>query len=283
MTSRTIVCSDCGEAVPYGRLSCPSCGALLASVAGGARGVTAAAGASEPSLEPDPDDRLTDWATAPGPVAGSPSAELDPPVASGPGAYVPSTLRAAPPPATAGASAPDVIPLITTQTARPSTSAPGAAPAPTATSSVAGPRGAAPPAARPQAAIWLDRAVAVAGGLIALGLLLPWSSSVVGASGIASYVDRWGLAGPWHILVLVAAVVVAALAVVPTPFPAWSRSGLPALGLGAFVVGLVWPYLIGPLGGAIGSALVGIGGIVAVVGGLLVVWHGRHNLAGVSV
>ena len=34
-TTRKIRCTDCGEAVPYGRLSCPSCGTLLASVAGG--------------------------------------------------------------------------------------------------------------------------------------------------------------------------------------------------------------------------------------------------------
>ena len=35
MPARTIVCPDCGEAVPRGRLSCPACGALLAAVAGG--------------------------------------------------------------------------------------------------------------------------------------------------------------------------------------------------------------------------------------------------------
>ena len=35
MTTKTIDCIDCGASVPYGRLSCPACGALLASVAGG--------------------------------------------------------------------------------------------------------------------------------------------------------------------------------------------------------------------------------------------------------
>ena len=38
MTSRTMDCIDCGELLPYGRLSCPACGALLASVAGANRG-----------------------------------------------------------------------------------------------------------------------------------------------------------------------------------------------------------------------------------------------------
>lgn len=37
MTIKTIDCVECGESVPYGRLSCPACGALLASVAGSRR------------------------------------------------------------------------------------------------------------------------------------------------------------------------------------------------------------------------------------------------------
>src|SRR5262245_5715082 len=37
MSGRTFECSACGASVPYGRLSCPECGELLASVAGGRR------------------------------------------------------------------------------------------------------------------------------------------------------------------------------------------------------------------------------------------------------
>ena len=37
MTAQSIVCGTCAAAVPYGRLSCPSCGELLASVAGARR------------------------------------------------------------------------------------------------------------------------------------------------------------------------------------------------------------------------------------------------------
>jgi hypothetical protein len=37
MATKTIVCPECDAGVPYGRLSCPSCGALLASVAGSFR------------------------------------------------------------------------------------------------------------------------------------------------------------------------------------------------------------------------------------------------------
>ena len=34
MMSKTFDCVECGASAPYGRLSCPSCGALLASVTG---------------------------------------------------------------------------------------------------------------------------------------------------------------------------------------------------------------------------------------------------------
>src|SRR5688500_3614697 len=37
MTAQSIVCGSCANEVPYGRLSCPSCGELLASVAGSRR------------------------------------------------------------------------------------------------------------------------------------------------------------------------------------------------------------------------------------------------------
>jgi hypothetical protein len=37
MAIRTVVCPECDEPVPYGRLSCPACGSLLASVAGAPR------------------------------------------------------------------------------------------------------------------------------------------------------------------------------------------------------------------------------------------------------
>ena len=38
MTAQSIVCGTCAASVPYGRLSCPNCGELLASVAGARRG-----------------------------------------------------------------------------------------------------------------------------------------------------------------------------------------------------------------------------------------------------
>ena len=48
MSSKAIVCAACSTAVPYGRLSCPSCGELLASVVGAPRraGAAVATGAT---------------------------------------------------------------------------------------------------------------------------------------------------------------------------------------------------------------------------------------------
>ena len=52
---KTISCVDCGESVPYGRLSCPVCGALLASVAG-ARGPSRTVVKLAPDPEPVMDE-----------------------------------------------------------------------------------------------------------------------------------------------------------------------------------------------------------------------------------
>ena len=44
MATRTIECGECGESVPYGRLSCPACGALLAAVTRASSSTAQAAG-----------------------------------------------------------------------------------------------------------------------------------------------------------------------------------------------------------------------------------------------
>src|SRR5689334_16543138 len=56
MTAQSIVCGACAAEVPYGRLSCPSCGELLASVAGSRRATApAAASKAVPKVLYDPD------------------------------------------------------------------------------------------------------------------------------------------------------------------------------------------------------------------------------------
>ena len=52
MMSKTFDCAECGASAPYGRLSCPSCGALLASVTGALKPALRAA-----EVEAQPDRR----------------------------------------------------------------------------------------------------------------------------------------------------------------------------------------------------------------------------------
>ena len=92
---------------------------------------------------------------------------------------------------------------------------------------------------------------------------------VIGSTDLTSYFGKWGLSGPAHILVLVAAVAIAVLAAVPNKVPAWLRSGVGGLFLGVFVLGLVWPYVIGPLGASIGSLMDLVGAVVLIVAGVL--------------
>ena len=122
----------------------------------------------------------------------------------------------------------------------------------------------------------LGYAAAAGSGLIAFGLLMPWSRSVIGATGVSGYFDTWGLAGSGHFLVFLWALAVLAVSVLPTRIPVSIRSGLAGLLLGVFCLGLVWPYLIGPLGAGIGVLVATVGAIVLTVAGLTSAWSDRH-------
>src|SRR6185503_3821412 len=62
MTAQSIVCGACAAEVPNGRLSCPSCGELLASVSGSRRAGGSAASVAASAVVPPV---LYDPATAP--------------------------------------------------------------------------------------------------------------------------------------------------------------------------------------------------------------------------
>jgi hypothetical protein len=128
--------------------------------------------------------------------------------------------------------------------------------------------------------------LAIAGSALALvGFLLPWSTSVIGASGV-SYLDRWGFAGPGHILIAIGLAGVLVAAVLRDRVPLWLGIGMPGLGLGALVIGLAWPYLVGPLGGQIGVVTVTLGSVLLVVAGLLAIileQRARHAEDGPTV
>lgn len=335
MTVSTTVCGTCSGTVPAGRLSCPNCGELLASVVGGRVAVAAsvatsgdtdapaqegaAAAAAPPPILYDPataptnavldgdiataetallwpddadaaddagdaDDAATDpTAAAPAVASLDPVADADPRSAdtaaatyaatyAGPGAYLPpaATLpeRPAPPPVIqpAGPAAPARA-WAGTSVAAASAAPPRSDDSATSTA-LAG--AVASDAARISEFVgWL----AVAGGALAsVGFLLPWSNvAVIGARGVG-YFDRWGLAGPLHVVVVVGLLAVLALAIVRNPVPAWARIGIAGGGLAALLLGLTWPYLLGPLGAgpgvlcvALGAVLLGVAAVVAIV------------------
>ena len=235
-TARSIVCDSCGSDVPTGRLSCPACGDLLASVAGGSRRAAVlhamptprpAGGRTTPSILRDLDAAGSDVAPADdtsrtgdqdglsaltdGPAAGWDAATtLDEDAADpAPGAWVPPRAPVAEVRLPSGIAAParawaghargidaaDAGPDYPA-TPRFDAAAPSGHVAPSAVAVVAG----AADAAHPASAEGVDGArlaefvgwLAIAGGaLSAVGFLLPWGSSMIGATG-TDYVSRWG-------------------------------------------------------------------------------------------
>lgn len=266
MTTKTIDCVDCGASVPYGRLSCPACGSLLASVAGAqaAPGVTAGSG-------PEPVGQAFVAATAalperPNPAAetwtGWPPVEDAEPVLTTPWTAPYRVAQADTPRPLAG----PVSLYRPPSTARSSTAAEPPSPSPAS--------GAADQARFVEIAGWF---VIVGSTMSALGFLLPWSRVVIGARSLGGYFDAWGLASSTHILVLLTTLAVLALGIVQTPVPTWLRSGVLGLGLGSLLIGLTWPYLVGPLGADVGVIVVALGGLALVVGGAVASWATRHQ------
>ena len=385
---KTIDCGDCGESVPYGRLSCPACGSLLASVTGPRRSTASASHAvraeqvstaEAPSVAPEPilvatpeptttpEPVLADVAVAavaaevaevaevaepilavaepapvamePDPVPGRESISLlasavstgpfllpdtdprdlgwDPPEPEAP------AIEAADEPATAPWSArPAPAPFLAPRPydrrtvpepasiAAAASSLPSAYRAPALSLALAGPS-ASDSALRasgltsighsigramggdesPSKAddtgeaggVDAERFVEIGGWFVVvgatmtvLGFVLPWSRSVIGAAGVGSYFDTWGLATPTNVLVFAGLLAVLGLGIVRTPVPAWIHSGALGLVSGSLVIGLAVPYLAGPLGADVGVMVVGLGGLALLIGGAVASWATRH-------
>ena len=120
---------------------------------------------------------------------------------------------------------------------------------------------------------WLS----VAGSAFAaVGFLLPWGQVVIGSAD-TGYFGRWGIAGPWHLLVALAILADLGLALIDNKVPVWIRTGITGLGLGALLLGLVWPYLTLPsLGAGPGAVIAAIGAAALVVSGILALVADRH-------
>jgi hypothetical protein len=112
--------------------------------------------------------------------------------------------------------------------------------------------------------------------LSALGFLLPWSRVVIGAAHIGGYFDSWGLASPTHMVVLAGILVVLALGIIRTSVPAWLRTGVLGLAAGGILIGLAWPYVVGPLGADVGVTVIVLGGVALEIGGVVGSWATRH-------
>ena len=123
--------------------------------------------------------------------------------------------------------------------------------------------------------------VAVGAGIAALGMLLPWVNTLPGASPLANYLDRWGLAGPGVWLILIGLVVLATVAGSSGRTASWPV-GLPAVIGAAFLAGLIWPYAVGGFGRSIGIWIVVVGAAVLFVGGLFA-RQARHERGDATV
>jgi hypothetical protein len=66
------------------------------------------------------------------------------------------------------------------------------------------------------------------------------------------------------------------LAFVTNPVQVWIRTGIVGLGLGSLLFGIVWPYLIGPLGSGPGVLIVAVGAAALAVSGILALVDDRH-------
>ncbi len=301
MLPRSIVCPDCGETVPSGRSACPSCGASLALLA---VGVARPTGPVVDRVLADHDPGDDPSAMAPARIQSQSLPETSSDGAQVPGTaspegrgpaipMTPSSIRqtefdvsgaAGPVAAAAATSDGGYLPPGTPVSAPLPVPAPVSPPPPAIPHAGAapGPATSEPGIARPAFDLaGLDHAIgyatAAGSGLIAFGMLMPWSSSVIGAKGVSGLFDTWGLAGPGHILVLLWAVAVMAVSILPNRIPVSLRTGLAGLALGVFSLGLVWPYVVGPLGAGIGVLVVTVGGLVLTATGLASAWRDRHE------
>ncbi len=347
MTAQSIVCGSCTNEVPYGRLSCPSCGELLASVAGSRRSSsTSLARSAVPDVLYDAgagpsaavvDGQLAHELPHTDPVARDPESEL-PWAASathGPGevgvaadglaaddgddvdaasidghdgssstagpawavgtaglgatrtpAYMPRPPRGAAPVASPSFAEPGAyvppMPVVTLPAGPPAPAREWAGHPPVESGPVDTPTGAvvAASATAPdrQARFaefvgWLSVAGAAFG---AVGFLLPWGLVVIGSAGVG-YFDRWGLSGPGHLFVAFAMLAILATTLIKNPIPVWIRTGLIGLGAGAYLLGLVWPYVFALPGTGPGAVIAAIGAVALTVAGLLALITDRHG------
>ena len=120
------------------------------------------------------------------------------------------------------------------------------------------------------------RTIALGAAIAGLGFILPWAEIVIGSSTMGGFLDMWGLAGPGHPIVLLLLIGVGILAVAHEKWPINVGAGTAAIVLGSVLLGLAFPYVMGPFREAIGVYVTAAGAVVMIVGGLLVRMPRRH-------
>jgi hypothetical protein len=120
------------------------------------------------------------------------------------------------------------------------------------------------------------RTIALGAAIAGLGFLLPWAEIVIGSSSMGSFLDMWGLAGPGHPIVLLLLIAVGFLAVAHEKWPVRVGAGTASIVLGSVLLGLAFPYVMGPFREAVGVYVTAAGAIVMIAGGLLARVPPRH-------
>jgi hypothetical protein len=356
LATKVVLCPECSQLVAYGRLSCTSCGALLASVVGAARSArpTVVPGLPErptlvpddelddevaeqeidgPTIEPKPDEgpetsshwvdegpfehdpgdpmpgeaqwpvpaaarrvleeavaaearkplarpSIGAWRTFDGPVVAARDSDVAAPAFTAPAFADPDhpSQEDDQPMSDQEANAPLRPSAILGPTGTLPTEAPASASAPAWQMTARPPAGELKPGQAPLLAdLPFDAPATLAGWMIAVGsalgavgFLLPWADRISLAPASATgYFASWGLAGPGYGFVFAAAVASAMLALVSTRVPAWVRDRALAPILGGALLGLAWPYLLGPIRPQLGVLVITLAGVLLLAGVVL--------------
>jgi hypothetical protein len=121
------------------------------------------------------------------------------------------------------------------------------------------------------------RTIALGAAIAGLGFLLPWAEIVIGSASIGGFLDQWGLAAPGHPLMLLALVAVGGLAVLRERTEVKVGTSTAAIILGAVLMGIAFPYVMGPFREAVGVYVTLSGALLLIVGGLLARAAPRHD------
>ena len=127
------------------------------------------------------------------------------------------------------------------------------------------------------------RTIALGAALAGLGFLLPWAEVVIGSGGVGGFLDQWGLAGPGHWVLLLALIAIGGLAVAGERTSVKVGTSTASIVLGAVLLGLAFPYVMGPFRETVGVYVTLAGAFIMIAGGLIARIEPRHATGGETV